>query len=226
MCHCSFYSLQLKTSALSPTSRKSCVLLSAGTSCREKLLSQPSPPRPHQQHTFQASSFRALFLGWAPFSGFPPPPPLLSGKTSARPASSLGTPTSSSSSSRSSFLWLRLSQTLWLRGTPSTCTKTLHRGFAFFKTSAQPKQLRHWGNTCNACHPPCHRQHGHPSWLRRGCHWGLWHSLMSLRIHVSCRTTLREDDIIFFFLQTRSVVLLKRRCPVVCRGHQNFKWSQ
>lgn len=86
MCPCFFHSLQLETSALSPTSRKNCVLLSVGTSCRDKLLSQPSPPRPHQQHTFRASSFRALFLGWALFSGSPThTPPLLSGKKQHSP---------------------------------------------------------------------------------------------------------------------------------------------
>jgi len=80
-CPFSFHSLQLKTSVLSPTSRKSCILLSVGASYRDKLLSQLSPPHPHQRHTLQGSSFRALVLGCAPFSSPPPPPPLLSGKS-------------------------------------------------------------------------------------------------------------------------------------------------
>lgn len=53
--------------------------------CRDKLLSQPSPPHPQERHTLRASSFRTLFLGWAAFSSSPPPPPLLSGKNQCSP---------------------------------------------------------------------------------------------------------------------------------------------
>lgn len=124
--------------------------------CRDKLLSWPSPPRLHRQSTFQASSFLALSSGWAPFSSSPTPPPLLSSKAQLLP-------TSSSASGCSSFLWPRQPQTLWLHGTPSHAQKHQTRALLSYSIVQLSSGCCATEETCNACHPLCHRQHRCPN---------------------------------------------------------------